>query len=331
MRCLDEATATALGGEATIPISSAWACCFLVTACTAVLDYERAFEWCDRIAEFAERYGSRYMLAFCRAEYGAVAPLARPVGGGGGRCSTASVDDFARSRPAWVAVAARRAGGAAAAAGQAGRGGDAARRDRRLPAGAARAALAWRSTAASRCGPSSCSSGCCASCPPTAALDRAPGCSSCSSAPGSPAASSTRPRPPLEELAGGRAARRHRAAAGPRRPRRGDARGRPRRSRARAAAARGCRRPLRAERRAVRGRARRGSSSPRACSRSAAPTPPSERRPPPWIASSSWAPSAEAERARRLLEASRRAGGRSPLPEVTRAGARGAAACSPRG
>lgn len=68
MRCLDEATAAALEGEATIPISGAWACCFLVGACTAVLDYERASEWCDRIAEFAERYGSRYMLAFCRAE-----------------------------------------------------------------------------------------------------------------------------------------------------------------------------------------------------------------------------------------------------------------------
>ena len=72
MRYLDEATATALEGEATIPISSAWACCFLVSACTAVRDYERAFDWCDRIAAFAERYGSRYMLAFCRAEYGAV-------------------------------------------------------------------------------------------------------------------------------------------------------------------------------------------------------------------------------------------------------------------
>jgi LuxR family transcriptional regulator, maltose regulon positive regulatory protein len=50
----------------------AWTCCFLVWACTAVLDYGRAFEWSDRIAKFAERYGSRYMLAFCRAEYGAV-------------------------------------------------------------------------------------------------------------------------------------------------------------------------------------------------------------------------------------------------------------------
>ena len=41
MRCLDEATATALGGEATIPISSAWTCCMLVTACVNVQDYER--------------------------------------------------------------------------------------------------------------------------------------------------------------------------------------------------------------------------------------------------------------------------------------------------
>jgi LuxR family maltose regulon positive regulatory protein len=32
MRCLDEATVTALEGEATVPISSAWACCFLVSA-----------------------------------------------------------------------------------------------------------------------------------------------------------------------------------------------------------------------------------------------------------------------------------------------------------
>src|ERR671910_1094617 len=102
MRCLDEATATALAGEATIPISGAWACCFLVTACTSVLDYERAFEWCDRIAEFAERYGSRYMLAFCRAEYGAV-HVWRGRWDDAAAELTAAVDDFARSRPAWSA------------------------------------------------------------------------------------------------------------------------------------------------------------------------------------------------------------------------------------
>src|ERR671923_488192 len=101
MRCLDEATATALSGDATIPILGAWACCFLVTACTAVLDYERAFEWCDRIAEFAERYGSRYMLAFCRAEYGAV-HLWRGRWADAEEMLEASVEDFSRSRPAMV-------------------------------------------------------------------------------------------------------------------------------------------------------------------------------------------------------------------------------------
>ncbi|MGH2778797.1 MAG: hypothetical protein ACRDJB_09115 [Actinomycetota bacterium] len=101
MRCLDEATATALAGEATVPISSAWTCCFLVTACTAVLDYARAFEWCDRIAEFAERYGSRYMLAFCRAEYGAV-HLWRGRWAEAETLLESSIDDFLNSRPAWA-------------------------------------------------------------------------------------------------------------------------------------------------------------------------------------------------------------------------------------
>jgi LuxR family maltose regulon positive regulatory protein len=101
MRCLDEATATALEGDAAIPISSAWTFCFLVSACTAVLDYERASEWCDRIEDFADRYGSRYMLAFCRAEYGAV-HLARGRWSEAEAMLVASIEDFSRSRPAWV-------------------------------------------------------------------------------------------------------------------------------------------------------------------------------------------------------------------------------------
>jgi DNA-binding NarL/FixJ family response regulator len=101
MRCLDEATVLALEGQAKIPISGAWACCFLVTACISARDYERTFEWCDRIAEFAERYGSRYMFGSCRADYGAV-HLWR------GRWTEAeallmdSAEDFSRSRPAMV-------------------------------------------------------------------------------------------------------------------------------------------------------------------------------------------------------------------------------------
>ena len=103
MRSLDEATTVALQGEAEIPISGAWACCFLVSACVEVRDYERAFEWCDRIAGFAERYGSRYMLAFCRAEYGAI-HLWRGRWEEAETILEASVADFSRSRPAMVGV-----------------------------------------------------------------------------------------------------------------------------------------------------------------------------------------------------------------------------------
>ena len=103
MQRLDEATATALEGNAAIPISGAWACCFLVSACTAVRDHERAYGWCDRIADFAERFGSRYMLAFCRSEYGIV-HLWRGDWAAADSMLAASVEDFAASRPAWVAA-----------------------------------------------------------------------------------------------------------------------------------------------------------------------------------------------------------------------------------
>jgi len=104
MACLDEAAATALEGDVTIPISRAWACCFLVSACEAVRDYSRAFEWCDRIAEFAERYGSRYMLAFCRAHYATV-HVWRGRWQDAERELEAAVEAYSRSRPPFVVEA----------------------------------------------------------------------------------------------------------------------------------------------------------------------------------------------------------------------------------
>jgi DNA-binding CsgD family transcriptional regulator len=102
MACLDEATATALAGTASVPISRAWTCCFLVSACTTVLDYERAAAWCDRIAEFAERYGSRYMLAFCGAGYGGI-ELWRGRWREAEAVLEAAVRDSSRSRPVLAA------------------------------------------------------------------------------------------------------------------------------------------------------------------------------------------------------------------------------------
>ena len=101
MRRLDEATAAALEDRAQVPISGAWTFCILVSACMAVADLERASEWCERIERFAERYSSRYMLAFCRAEYGAL-HLWRGRWGEAERVLSAALDDFERSRPAWA-------------------------------------------------------------------------------------------------------------------------------------------------------------------------------------------------------------------------------------
>jgi LuxR family transcriptional regulator, maltose regulon positive regulatory protein len=101
MRRLDEATVRALEGGAANPMSGAWTFCFLVSACTAVLDYGRAAQWCDRIAEFADRYGSRMMLAYCRAEYGAV-HLWRGRWNVAEAMLEAAIEDFMRSRPGMV-------------------------------------------------------------------------------------------------------------------------------------------------------------------------------------------------------------------------------------
>jgi len=116
MRCLDEATATALETDASVPIANAWTFCFLVSACVSVRDYRRAFEWCDRISEFARRFNSRYMLGFCRAYYGAV-HICRGEWTEAEGMLEAAVEDLSRSRPpyavdalVWLAELRRRQG-----------------------------------------------------------------------------------------------------------------------------------------------------------------------------------------------------------------------------
>ncbi len=104
MALLDEAAATAVSEPSAIPISSAWTCCFLVTACEQIGDYPRAYEWCGQIEAFARRYESRYMMGFCRAHYGLLHLRA-------GRWPkaekelVAAVEAYTRSRPASVPFA----------------------------------------------------------------------------------------------------------------------------------------------------------------------------------------------------------------------------------
>jgi LuxR family transcriptional regulator, maltose regulon positive regulatory protein len=72
MRRLDEATAAALAGEAKLLFCVGWACCYLISACEQVRDYDRAGEWCGRVGEFCERHGIGNLLGVCRTHYAAV-------------------------------------------------------------------------------------------------------------------------------------------------------------------------------------------------------------------------------------------------------------------
>ncbi|MCD6032672.1 MAG: regulatory protein LuxR [Thermomicrobiales bacterium] len=72
MRLLDEATAAAVAGEMTDPDAIVTTCCYLISACERVRDYDRAGQWCDRAIRLADRWSYRFMFAYCRSHYAAV-------------------------------------------------------------------------------------------------------------------------------------------------------------------------------------------------------------------------------------------------------------------
>ena len=72
IRLLDEASAAVVAGE----ISELWAvgrtCCYVITACERVRDFERASQWSKRMLEFASHWRIPHLFAVCRAHYAAV-------------------------------------------------------------------------------------------------------------------------------------------------------------------------------------------------------------------------------------------------------------------
>ncbi len=98
IRQLDEASAAAIGGE----ISELWAvgrtCCYMITACERVRDFERASQWCQRMLEFAERWRIRDLFAVCRAHYGAIL-VSRGTWEEADATFETAMQEFAGSRP----------------------------------------------------------------------------------------------------------------------------------------------------------------------------------------------------------------------------------------
>ncbi len=71
-RLLDEGTAAATAGELYDPIAIGSCCCNMIIACERTRDFDRAGQWCERLAAFCERTGHRPLLALCRAHHGTV-------------------------------------------------------------------------------------------------------------------------------------------------------------------------------------------------------------------------------------------------------------------
>ncbi len=72
MRCLDEATAAATGGEVKELHTVGVVCCWQIFACERVRDYDRAAQWCARVLEFSKRWQLRPLSAICRTQYAGV-------------------------------------------------------------------------------------------------------------------------------------------------------------------------------------------------------------------------------------------------------------------
>lgn len=109
MRCLDEASAAALGGEYENLAPAAWTCCRLLSACEEVRDYERGAQWCRQVDEFSRRMEARFVIGVCRAHYAAIL-------GWHGKLAEAELEltgaqeDLTAKRPYWRAEAVVRLG-----------------------------------------------------------------------------------------------------------------------------------------------------------------------------------------------------------------------------
>jgi len=75
MARLDEATTAATAGEMRDPIAIGFSCCYLIFACERVRDFERAGQWCERVARMAAGWNIVSLRAVCRAHYGTVLML----------------------------------------------------------------------------------------------------------------------------------------------------------------------------------------------------------------------------------------------------------------
>jgi LuxR family maltose regulon positive regulatory protein len=91
MAQLDEATAAATAGDMRDPMAIGFSCCYLIFACERVRDFDRAGQWCERVAEMADGWNIRTLQSVCRAHYGSVLMLRGDWTGAGTELTEAAV------------------------------------------------------------------------------------------------------------------------------------------------------------------------------------------------------------------------------------------------
>jgi DNA-binding NarL/FixJ family response regulator len=102
MRRLDEGSAIAAAEDLTLPLSLAWALCYVISACEGVGDFPRAAQWCDALRDFTDRWGGRQLFGVCRTSYGRVLAT-RGDWPAADIELTAAVEDLEAARPGMAA------------------------------------------------------------------------------------------------------------------------------------------------------------------------------------------------------------------------------------
>ena len=72
LRLLQGSAAAAVAGEFGYRDLAGYACCYLITACGRIHDYDRAAQWCRQLDELCTRIGYHALQHFCRTEYAGV-------------------------------------------------------------------------------------------------------------------------------------------------------------------------------------------------------------------------------------------------------------------
>ncbi|MBX5441464.1 MAG: helix-turn-helix transcriptional regulator, partial [Solirubrobacteraceae bacterium] len=109
MRLLDEASAIVHGEDLHVPISMAWALCYLIAACEGVGDFPRAAQWCEAMRTLGERWHGRQVLGTCRTAYGRIL-VTRGDWPGAETELSGAVADFAAAAPGMSATSLVRLG-----------------------------------------------------------------------------------------------------------------------------------------------------------------------------------------------------------------------------